>query len=175
MRPIDDLVREPSRRAVRGRTTMTLLLAATAALGLVACTNDGPAEDEADPESALDLPNDVIGRCLLFDDDAGPDVYELPYIACDQAHTHQIFHVFDDDNDVYPGFEALESSARVKCLDAFDDFVGRNPFDSILFYTWLVPSFDSWNDTADPDRTTICLLGPRDSSRLFESMEGKNV
>lgn len=102
-------------------------------------------------------------------------MFDLPYIDCDQSHTHQVFHVFDDERDVYPGFEALETAARVECLNAFDDFVGRSAFDSALFYTWLVPSFDGWNDADAPDTTIICLLGRRDDGELNVSVEGADI
>lgn len=139
------------------------------------CSGDEPDPTRPEPESALKLPDDVVGRCLAFDRDQTADVFELPYIDCTQKHTHQIFHVVDDTRDVYPGFEALETKARVDCLDAFDDFVGRSPFDSALFYTWLVPSFDGWNDADAPDKTIICLLGRRDGGDLEVSVKDADI
>ena len=141
----------------------------------VGCSGDEVDPTQPEPSTALNVTDNAVGRCLRFETDQSSEVFDLPYIACTQPHTHQIFHVFADDRDVYPGFDALESAARVECLDAFDEFVGRSPFDSALFYTWLLPSFDSWNDAERADKEIICLLGRRDGGLLEVSVEGADI
>lgn len=119
---------------------------------------------------------DRVGECLRFDEALDAVVDELPFIDCTEPHTHQIYAVKQyDDNDVYPGFGILEDDARLACLGAFEAFVGRSAFESTLFYSWLVPTLESWNDKVIKDRITLCVLGSGDGSTLTESMEGSNV
>ena len=136
--------------------------------------SDGPPQPE--PEDAARVGADRIGRCLRFDEALDAVVQDLPFIDCTEPHTHQIYAVKEyDENDVYPGFGELEDDARLACLGAFEAFVGRSAFDSSLFYSWLVPTLEGWNDKNIKDRTTLCVLGAGDSSTLTESMEGSNV
>lgn len=101
---------------------------------------------------------------------------ELPFIDCTEPHTHQIYSVKEyDENDVYPGFGELEDEARLACLGAFEAFVGRSAFDSTLFYSWLVPTLEGWNDKKIKDRAILCVLGSSDNSVLMTDMEGSNV
>lgn len=100
----------------------------------------------------------------------------MPYIACTESHTHEIYAVKEyDENAVYPGFDQLEDEARLACLSAFDAYVGRSAFDSSLFYSWLVPTLDGWNNKDIKDRTTLCVLGAGDGSRLTQSAKGSNI
>ena len=140
----------------------------------VGCSDsDGPPEPE--PEDAVDATAEQIGECLRFDEAIDATVEELPYIACTEPHTHEIYAVKEyPEGEVYPGFDSLEDDARLACLGAFDAYVGRSAFDSSLFYSWLVPTLDGWNDEDVKDRITLCVLGAGDGSMLAESMKGSN-
>ncbi len=111
--------------------------------------------------------------CMQVTEALPPEVKELPIIDCAQPHSHEIFATLVSAESVYPGVDALGSFAQVKCLSAFEDFVGISAFDSTLTYTWLVPSLKSWNDKKD--RQVLCVLARRDGSPLVGSMRGTAV
>jgi len=131
-------------------------------------------DDPVDLKDAVKVDKGDIGQCLLFDEAIGDTVQKLPYIDCTEAHTHEIYAVLTYEPDVvYPGFGDLEDEARTYCLEQFEDYVGRSAFDSSLFYSWMVPTLDGWNDKDVEDRSTVCVLGAPGST-LSETMKGKN-
>lgn len=135
------------------------------ALTVTACSND-------DGAPILDLGSSAVGECLDFDDSVGADVSDLPVVACDEPHSHQIFAVVVSPASVYPGFEALEATAQASCLAPFEDFVGVSVFDSTLFYSWLVPTLTSWD--REDDREIICVVGNGDGKPLTASVKGSD-
>jgi len=117
-----------------------------------------------------------VGRCLSFSEAVAETVEKLPYIECTLEHTHEIYAVKTyEKTDIYPGFDELERQARLACLTAFEPYVERSAFDSTLFYSWLVPTLDGWNDNKVEDRTTLCVLGRSDGGTLTKSMKGENI
>jgi hypothetical protein len=137
-------------------------------------------DDEADPDAAHDEPvlevttTDDESVCMLVTENLPPEVEELPVIACDVPHTHEIYATVEyDEKDVYPGVEELSAFAELQCLGEFEPFVGRSPFDSQLSYTWLVPSLDGWNN--EDDRDVLCVLADREGAELTTSMRASDV
>ena len=150
----------------------SLVVLEVAAL-LVACSNN-------DDPKAVEVGVDGVGWCLDVPDDVGPEINQisdLPRVECDQLHTHEIFAVANSTSDAYPGFEALETEAQVACLKAFEGYVGMSPFDSNLFYSWIVPTLASWEDETikrgdqHGDREIICVAGLSGGAKLTESIE----
>jgi hypothetical protein len=153
---------------------------AAAAFLVVACSGD-------DDPAATDLGQDAVGWCLDIADDVGAEITDLPRVNCGEPHTHEVFAIVDwntaasreelgvSDTGAYPGFEALESVAQVECLKEFEPYVGISPFDSNLFYSWMVPTLASWEDTDignRGDREIICVVGSADGAGLTESVRG---
>ncbi len=132
---------------------------------LVGCSDGG-----GDP--VVNVGSSAIGTCLDFGDTIGEEITDLPVIACDEPHSHEIFAVEQSSADVYPGFEELEDEAQALCLAEFEGYVGVNPFDSELFASWLVPSLTSWD--REDDREIICVIGENNGARLVGSVKGIN-
>jgi hypothetical protein len=158
-------VGEPDERRRPPAARVALVVAAVAAFALVGggCSDDDPTEDV----KVVDLGKDEVGRCLLVGPEIDEQVATLPLIDCSEEHSHEIFAsltMSDEDFDVYPGTDALEVVAERECLTAFDTYVGISPFDSELFYSWLVPTLDSW--TKSGDRVVLCVAGNHDSALL---------
>lgn len=134
------------------------------------CSGD---DDGTSEQSPLGLGDEGVGTCLQFDDDVTEIVPSLPVVDCEVEHSHEIYTVAvvpESEYPVYPGFEELERLAQRVCLEAFEGYVGTNPFDSALFHTWMVPTLDGWNDRQQPDREILCILGSRDNEPLRGSM-----
>lgn len=127
----------------------------------------------SDGQAATDVSEAAEGWCLDVADDVGSEITKLPTVECDQPHTHEVFAVIDSKADAYPGFDALESEAQVRCLEQFEPYVGISPFDSNLFYSWMVPTLASWEDTdvaERGDREIICVVGSDNGKKLTESV-----
>jgi hypothetical protein len=121
--------------------------------------------------------------CLDVPSVQDESVDQLDIVGCELEHTHEVMAVFESESKVYPGFDALEVEAQLGCLDRFEGYVGTDPFDSTLFYSWLVPSLASWSDAEiengqggdKGDRQIICVVGqPGDEpvaagERLYQS------
>jgi hypothetical protein len=124
------------------------------------------ADDEDD--LLIDLTDGAIGTCLDFGDSIEAEVAELPTVPCGEPHTHEIYALAFSDEATYPGLEALEADAQAKCLAAFEDYVGVSAFDSELFFSWLVPTLNSWD--RDGDRQIVCVIGEGNGAPLVGSV-----
>lgn len=155
-------------RALHWPRRAAVCLGVFASFGLGACSDDG---DDAELP-VVDVGPDVVGTCVDFATDSGPEVGALPTVDCAVAHSHEVFAVVRSQADTYPGFEALEAEAQVACLGAFEPYVGTNPFDSALFYEWIVPTLDSW-DRSD-DREIICVAANHNGAPLTASVRDSN-
>lgn len=128
----------------------------------MACSGD----DDGAP--VIDLTEDSIGTCLDFGDTIDAEITSLPAVPCGEPHTHEIYAVSFSDSATYPGLEALEADAQAKCLGAFESYVGVSAFDSELFFSWLVPTLNSWD--RDDDRQIVCVIGEGNGAPLVGSV-----
>lgn len=164
--------REGSRLGVR-----RLASCVAVAVALVAgCTNNG-GNDGTSSEEILDVGATGPGTCLDFPLDQDAEIKNLPVVEdCNQPHSHEIYAVTDyvlDDGgeaDVFPGFDALETFSRAACLDDFDGYFGISAFDSELFYSWIVPTLDSWEKK--DDREILCVAGNQNGAPLVGAQAG---
>lgn len=135
-----------------------MTLGVVAALSVVGCRGGG------DDEPLLAVADSGPGTCLDVPRDQGPQIESLPVVPCGDAHTHEIYAVPIVEEDVYPGFEALESFSQAACLKEFEPYVGISAFDSDLFYSWIVPTLTSWD--REDDREVLCVVGNRNGGSL---------
>ena len=115
----------------------------------------------------------VAPVCMEVDELMPAEVETLPIIDCAEPHSHEIYATIESPAEVFPGVEALGDFAEVKCLEAFEPFVGTSPFDSSLSYTWLVPTLQSWNEK--DDREVLCVLMSRAGTPLEGTMRDSLV
>jgi hypothetical protein len=158
-------------------------VAAALAVGVLAGCGDSDDEsvESGDVENVpvLDVDPADGPTCLDLPEDQGEEVEELPLVDCEQAHTHEIFakleYVPPDSttgttSDLYPGKDAIERFAEGACLREFEPFVGISFFDSELYYSWIVPSLEGWND--EDDRDVLCVISRFDGSTMEGSARG---
>lgn len=151
--------------ALRCRRRAAFLNCGVALLLLTTACSD----DDGDRMSVRDVDETSVGTCLLFGAEVGAEVTTLPVVPCGESHSHEIFAVITSQNesDVYPGFEALESEAQTGCFAAFEPYVGIDFFDSDLNYSWMVPTLTSWD--RDDDREIICVIANHNGAPLVGS------
>ena len=157
----------------RGRRALGAVAAAVL-LVLTACNDDDSDNPDVDEQPVLEVDTSSADPvCMQVEEDFPAEVERLPIIDCAEPHTHEIYATVESAADVFPGVEALSDDAEVRCLTAFEPFVGISPFDSVLSYTWLVPTLGSWND--EDDREILCVLMNRDGSPLVGTMRDAEV
>jgi hypothetical protein len=165
---------QSSSTIISGRGGATLVAIALLCASASSCTGD-------DKTPVTGLGPEATGTCLLVDDSVGAEINDLPTVDCSEEHTHEIYSIINSASPAYPGFEGLEAEAQVLCLGAFEQYVGISPFDSKLFYSWIVPTLTSWEDKdikksagveSDGDREIICVVGRNDSELVTGSFEG---
>ena len=126
----------------------------------------GCSDEEGEP--VVDLGADAVGTCLDFTDALDTvevTVTRLPVVPCSEQHTHEIYEVLTvREQELYPGFEALESEAQARCLAPFEEYVGVSAFDSDLFFSWLIPTLNSWEN--DNDSEIVCVIGEGNGAPL---------
>ncbi len=120
-----------------------------------------PADDDdplpEDPES-VDVFSLAVGDCI---NDAGLDeVTDVEVIDCAQPHDLEVFSEFTLEGDDFPGADEVDTLATDGCFQAFPAFVGLTYEESVLDYTYFVPTQESW-ETGD-DRLVSCLIGEPD-------------
>lgn len=142
--------------------TVGVAIGVTAALVLIS----GCSDDDGDP--VIDLDATAVGTCLDFGDSIEAEVTSLPVVPCGDPHTHEIYAIATTAAKTYPGFEALEAEAQASCLGAFEAYVGVSAFDSELFFSWLVPTLNSWD--RDDDRQIVCVIGEGNGAPLVGSV-----
>jgi hypothetical protein len=108
-----------------------------------------------------------VGLC--FDDPAAnAQVFEVMSLDCGVAHDNEVYYLFDHDGSTFPGDAAMAAAGDEGCEGAFEDYVGVAYLDSALYYTYLLPTQESWGDG---DREIVCVLY-EPGVKLTGSMEG---
>jgi hypothetical protein len=74
----------------------------------------------------------------------------------------------------YPGVQALTTFANSICLNEFQPFVGAAYTNSSLYYTYLYPSPNSWDNSVQRDRMIVCVLHTI-GAPLTESAKGSKL
>ncbi|HEY7451922.1 MAG TPA: septum formation family protein [Candidatus Limnocylindria bacterium] len=131
--------------------------------------SEAAAESEAPPAvgemvSVFEL---EVGLC--FDDPAeSAQVFEVMSLDCGVAHDNEVYYLFDHDGSTFPGDAAMAASADDGCEGAFEAYVGIPYLESALYYTYLIPTQESWDDG---DREIVCVIY-EPGEKLTGSMEG---
>lgn len=153
----------------------TLLKAPTLlALTLVA-VGCGPERDESgaiQSAGSLDAFEMRAGDC--FDDSTlGSEVAEVPAVPCAQPHDNEVYATFDVPGDAFPGEDLLDELAEQGCLDRFAAAIGASYEESVLVFTTLIPSEESWNRR--DDREVICVAYHMELEKLTGSVLGSGM
>lgn len=95
------------------------------------------------------------GDCLDPDPELTGDIDQIAVIPCSEPHPMEVFAIVEHPDDAYPGAAAVASFADAACIAALDDELGLG-LDDGVFFSYLLPSFDGWNQ--DDDREIVCVL-----------------
>jgi hypothetical protein len=108
------------------------------------------------------------GDC--FDDPPTAVIDSLQLTDCDQPHDNEVFANLLLEQSVFPGESIIAEFAADACFAPFEAYVGMPYAESDLDYSFLAPTADAWNSSAD--RTVTCFLYSADLSKLSGSAKG---
>ncbi len=161
-------------------TTRFLPLAALAFASLLLAGCGGTTtETERDDSGEVTERNDdasvfevKVGDCYNFPEDSADstEVETLAAIPCGEPHQAEAYHEVEIDGDEFPGDSEVATQAEAECVTAFETFVGAAYDTSVLDFTYLAPTQQSW-DQLD-DRLISCLVVDTENPEVTGSLEG---
>jgi len=113
-----------------------------------------------------------VGDCMNdFGDSV--DISTVPIVDCSEEHDAEVYELKDIDADSYPGDSAVSDEAEAICLDAYEDFVGLAYEDSLLNFSTITPTEQSWGLG---DKEVVCTISKFDENgdlvKVTDSLEG---
>ncbi len=115
--------------------------------------DDDGGDDIGEETSVFEL---ETGDCFSADADV---VESVTVVDCEDPHTYEVFGVFDheaDDDEPYPGDDAILEYADTRCQPLFEDYVAADYQTSIYWITSVTPSTETWDE--GDDREIVCAL-----------------
>lgn len=95
----------------------------------------------------LDVFKLAVGDC--FNDQGGTMISEIPVVPCAEPHDYEVYHEVEMAEGDYPGDEAIEAQAEADCTAQFATFIGVPYESSVLNFSYLTPSQQSWSEAGD--------------------------
>jgi|GEM_PF-1440498 len=117
-------------------------------------------DDEPKPQ-AVSVFQVSVGQCFATPEKVQQELADIQSVPCDGPHRQEAYAVVNYQaptgvqGDVYPGDSALAASADAACAQSFQEYVGISYLDSSLYFTYLLPSARSWQESGD--RSVICF------------------
>ena len=90
-------------------------------------------------------------------------------VSCEGSRQIEVTFAAAFEDGPYPGDDYLANNAESTCRNAFENYVGLSPEDSMFDYDWLLPDQDLW---ANGVRNGICLVVRDDGSPLTDTVKG---
>jgi hypothetical protein len=143
-------------------STVTPIPSVSAADRTTASATEAAASPDDDDDGEDDIGEETsvfeleTGDCFSADADV---VETVTVVDCEDAHTYEVFGVFDheaDGDEPYPGDEAILEYADTQCQPLFEDYVAADYQTSIYWITSVTPSAETWDD--GDDREIVCAL-----------------
>lgn len=111
-----------------------------------------------------------IGDCFN-DGSIGADaVFSVPGVPCAEPHANEVYATFDLADGPWPGTELVESKATDGCYDRFAKAIGATYEESDLYFSWLVPTAESWGEL--DDREVVCFAYEMEGEDLVGTVIG---
>ena len=117
-------------------------------------------DDEPKPQ-AVSVFQVSVGQCFATPEKVQQELADIQSVPCDGPHRQEAYAVVNYQpptgvqGDAYPGDSALAAYADAACAQSFQEYVGISYLDSSLYFTYLLPSARSWQESGD--RSVICF------------------
>ncbi len=111
-----------------------------------ACGDARTGSSENSPEEGVDLFDLSLGDCLNDSDlSAYSDFTNIMRVNCETPHDSEVFAILQVDDRSFPGEEEIIAQGRLRCAQAFADFVGVPYSESALDFRFIYPTLSSWS------------------------------
>lgn len=137
------------------------IIAVVTIVGIATSTQSSPPISAPESSSAPDEGTDdvdvfsvAVGDCI--NDFGSSEVTSVEAIDCAQPHDYEVYTEITIPGDAFPGEEAVTTAANDECVAAFDAFVGLSYQESLLDFSYLAPTAQSWQ--LNDDRLITCLI-----------------
>ena len=157
---------------IKGRSVIPLAIVAVAVgIGLTRSAERGE-DGQIIDAGAVDAFDMHVGDC--FDDWGTEDeVLEVPGVPCADPHDNEVYATFDITGDGWPGEEEIEFEANEGCYDRFERAIGKTYKESVIDFTPIYPSSDSWKERND--REVICVAFHMEYDKLTGTVIGSGM
>lgn len=145
---------------MKGLTLRAIVLLTALILGATACSGGGSS-------SVFDL---SVGDC--FTSPEADEISSVDVVDCGSPHDHEVYLLFDLDDDDFPGSAAVSRLASDTCLGSFDEYVGTEYTESALAIGFLPPSESTWDSG---DREVVCYLFDANGAKLISTAKGSGL
>lgn len=112
-----------------------------------------------------------VGQCFDDPEEFGT-VTDVEIVDCDKAHDNEVYALFDVPDGDFPGVSVVEQAALDGCYDAFEGYVGLDYESSVLDFSWLVPTPQSWEEG---DQEVVCIAYDLDLKKLTDSVKDSGM
>lgn len=166
----------PGSASVRRRARGAFAPGAITVVAMVlapSCGGDGPVDETVrDDRGAIVAPGRLGALELRTGDcfDASPegaDAVEVSAVPCSSGHDSEVVGLVTLTGDGFPGELVVDHTARTRCIDVFEGYVGGHFLLSELELRYFAPSERTWDDARDRD---ITCIAHRDDGLLVESV-----
>jgi hypothetical protein len=137
-----------------GRSITAVVGAAIAAAIGISTVAERNADGEITTAGTVDAFEVHVGDCFDDGDFWTSGVSEIPGVPCSQPHDNEIYATFDIPGE-WPGDERVDELADEGCYDRFASAIGKSYEESVIEYTTIYPSSESWKQLGD--REVICV------------------
>jgi hypothetical protein len=137
-----------------------------AVLSLAGCSLfGGGSSDGQTSTSVFDV---QPGECFVAPKDVKAELADLSQVPCTQPHTQEAYAKVTylaagavsssaaPGGDAFPGGDVLDKFAKGACAQRYRSYVGVDYLDSKYFFTYLLPSARSWEQS--DDREILCFV-----------------
>jgi Septum formation len=155
------------------RRLLGALAAITAAMTLGACSWFGGGGKHSPSQPVLTV---TVGQCFAAPTSVHKELTSLKRTPCTQPHALEAYArvPYTTQENIadlaYPSSDTLTKFAQSACAQQFKDYVGIDYLDSNLFFTFLLPSPQGWEQNLD--RFVLCFIESNKSLRTA-SAKGK--
>ena len=119
------------------------------------CVDTGTSPSEDSAEEGIGLSDLSLGDCLNDSDlSAYSDITDILRVSCEEPHDSEVFAILQVDAPSFPGEEEIIAQGRLRCAQAFADFIGVPYSQSALDFRFIYPTLSSW---AQGDNLLHCL------------------
>lgn len=126
-------------------------------------------------EGSLDVFALRVGDCTIddvgtADSEADESISSVKAVPCTEPHDNEFYAAFNLEHETFPGAEIIETEAAAGCLEQFAPALGIDFENSVLEYSYMYPTIESWEQ--NNDREVICMVYHMEGEKLVGNAQG---